>query len=83
MPLTTTQCVFCAEVLAPVDRIASIRVLSHERGQRYLGAHAHCLQKTACAEGAKLIDLDDVPPGLDHFLTMASGGPLISRGDAE
>jgi uncharacterized protein with FMN-binding domain len=70
MSFKQTQCVFCAEFLVAEDRIASIKVLSHKVGQRYLGAHAHCLQKNVCAEGAQLVDLDDVPPGLDHFLTL-------------
>jgi len=65
-----TVCVFCTEELAPDDRVACIKLLSHASGQRYFGAHAGCLQKVVRVETAPLIDLADVPPGLDHFLTL-------------
>ena len=69
-----TVCVFCTEGLASDDRIASIKVLSHAHGERYLGAHVICLQKSVRAESAAFIDLDDVPPGLDHFLMLREVG---------
>jgi hypothetical protein len=73
---TTTHrdptCAFCAGVLAAADCIASIRLLSHARGQRSFGAHVKCLQRAVRPELARLLDLDDVPPGLDHFLTVSA-----------
>jgi hypothetical protein len=63
-------CAFCAQVLAPDDCVASIRLLSHARGHRYFGAHARCLQLAMRPEIARLVDLADVPPGLDHFLAL-------------
>ena len=63
-------CAFCAEALAASDCVASIRLLSHTRGERYFGAHARCLQRVVRPEIARVLDLDDVPPGLDHFLML-------------
>ena len=63
-------CAFCAQVLAPDDCVASIRLPSHAHGQRYFGAHARCWQRAVRPEIARLIDLADVPPGLDHFLML-------------
>lgn len=63
-------CSFCAELMAPDDRVASIRVLSHSRDYRYLGAHVECLQKVVHPEIVHLIDVADVPPGVDHFLAL-------------
>jgi len=65
-------CVFCTEVLASDDCVASIRIASHARGQRYLGAHVQCLKRVSRPELAALIDLGDVPAGLDHFLMLPS-----------
>jgi hypothetical protein len=67
-------CMFCTDGLASDDRIASIKVLSYAHGERYLGAHVICLQKTVRAEHAGFIDLDDVPPGMDHFLMLGEAG---------
>ena len=63
-------CAFCGHALAPNDRVASIRVPSHTRGFRYFGAHAECCRQAVRPDCAQLIDLADVPPGLDHFLTL-------------
>ena len=63
-------CSFCAEIMAGDDRVASIKVLSHTRDVRFFGAHVECLQKVAHPEIARLIDLADVPPGVDHFLAL-------------
>ena len=63
-------CAFCAGVLAAADCVASIRLLSRARGQQYFGAHVKCLQRVVRPELGRLLDLDDVPPGLDHFLTV-------------
>ena len=63
-------CVFCARGLAPADCIVSIRVPSHTLGQKYFGAHARCLREAFPPDSVRLIDLDDVPPGLDHFLAL-------------
>lgn len=63
-------CVFCGHALAPNDRVASIRVPSHARGLRYFGAHAQCWRQAVRPELAELVELDDVPPGLDHFLVL-------------
>ena len=63
-------CSFCAEIMAGDDRVASIRVLSHTRDVRFFGAHVECLQKVVHPEIARLIDLSDVPPGVDHFLAL-------------
>jgi len=63
-------CVFCGQGLAPDDRVASIRLLSHTHGLRHFGAHARCCQQAVRPEIARMIDLADVPPGLDHFLTL-------------
>jgi len=65
-------CAFCAAVLAADDRVASIRLLSHSRGQQFFGAHAKCLQRVVRPEVAQLVDLADVPPGLDHFVALGS-----------
>ena len=64
------DCAFCAEVLAPDDCVATIRLPSHTHGQRFFGAHARCWQHAVRPEIARLIDLADVPPGLDHFLML-------------
>jgi hypothetical protein len=56
--------------MAGDDRVASIRVLSHTRDFRFFGAHVECLQKVVHPEIARLIDLTDVPPGVDHFLAL-------------
>ena len=64
------DCAFCAEVLAPDDCVATIRLPSHTHGQRFFGAHALCWQRAVRPEIARLIDLADVPPGLDHFLML-------------
>jgi hypothetical protein len=64
------DCAFCGEAIAPDDCVASVKLLSHTHGQRYFGAHARCWQKAVRPEIARLIDLADVPPGLDHFLTL-------------
>jgi hypothetical protein len=64
------DCAFCGQVLAPDDCVASIRLPSHTHGQRYFGAHARCWQQAVRPEIARLIDLADVPPGLDHFLAL-------------
>jgi len=63
-------CAFCGHPLAPNDRVASIRVPSHTRGFRHFGAHAQCCQQAVHPDLALLIDLADVPPGLDHFLLL-------------
>ena len=63
-------CAFCGRALAANDRVASIRVPSHTRGFRYFGAHAECCRKVVRPELAALMDLADVPPGLDHFLAL-------------
>jgi hypothetical protein len=63
-------CVFCAQVLAPADCVASIRLLSRTRGDRYFGAHIRCFRQAVRPEIAHLVDLADVPPGLDHFLAL-------------
>ena len=63
-------CAFCGHALAPNDRVASIRVPSHTRGFRYFGAHADCCRKAVRPELAQVMDLGDVPPGLDHFLML-------------
>ena len=63
-------CAFCGHALAPNDRVASIRVPSHARGFRYFGAHAQCCRQAVHPDLAGLIDLADVPPGLDHFLIL-------------
>jgi hypothetical protein len=63
-------CAFCAQGLAPDDCVASIRLPSHTRGHRYFGAHARCWQQAVRPDIARLIDLADVPPGLDHFLAL-------------
>ena len=63
-------CAFCGHALAPNDRVASIRVPSHTRGVRYFGAHAQCCRQAVRLELAGLMDLADVPPGLDHFLVL-------------
>jgi hypothetical protein len=65
-------CAFCTQALAPDDCVASIRLLSHTHGHRYFGAHARCLQLAVRPEIAQLVDLADVPPGLDHFLALPS-----------
>lgn len=65
-------CAFCAEILIGDDTIASIRLLSRSHGQRYFGAHVRCLRDHAHPEIARLVDLDDVPPGLDHLLPLAA-----------
>jgi len=64
------DCAFCAQVLAPDDCVASIRLSSHAHGHRYFGAHARCWQQAVRPEIAQLMDLADVPAGLDHFLTL-------------
>jgi len=64
------MCAFCGEALAPDDRVASIRMLSHAHDCRYLGAHVECLMKTVQARFAQQIDLTDIPPGVDHFLAL-------------
>ena len=64
------DCAFCGQRLAPDDCVASIRLPSHTHGHRYFGAHARCWQQAARPEIARLIDLADVPPGLDHFLVL-------------
>jgi len=63
-------CAFCGHALAPNDRVASIKVPSHSRGFRYFGAHAQCCRQAVRPELAELMDLADVPPGLDHFLML-------------
>ena len=63
-------CSFCAQIMVADDRVASIRVLSHTRDFRFLGAHVECLQRVVHPEIARLIDLADVPPGVDHFLAL-------------
>ena len=63
-------CVFCAQVLAPADCVASIRLLSRTRGDRHFGAHIRCFRQAVRPEIANLVDLADVPPGLDHFLAL-------------
>ena len=63
-------CAFCGHALAPNDRVASIRVPSHTRGFRYFGAHAQCCRQAVRPDLAELMDLADVPPGLDHFLVL-------------
>ena len=63
-------CAFCGHALAPNDCVASIRVPSHTRGFRYFGAHAQCCRQAVRPELAELMDLADVPPGLDHFLLL-------------
>ena len=63
-------CAFCGHALAPNDRVASIRVPSHARGFRYFGAHAECCRQAVRPELAALLDVADVPPGLDHFLLL-------------
>ena len=63
-------CAFCGHVLAPNDRVASIRVPSHTHGFRYFGAHAECCRHAVRPELAERMDLADVPPGLGHFLTL-------------
>lgn len=65
-----SDCVFCGRVLAPADCVASIRLLSHARGQQFFGAHVGCLQRAVRPEVAALVDPDDVPPGLDHYLGL-------------
>jgi hypothetical protein len=64
------ECVFCAHVLAADDCVASIKVLSHARGSRYFGAHVGCFRKVVRPEVAALVEMADVPPGLDHFLML-------------
>ena len=39
-------------------------------GFRYFGAHAQCCRQAVRPDLAELIDLADVPPGLDHFLVL-------------
>ena len=51
------DCAFCAQVLAPNDCVASIRLPSHTHGQRYFGAHAECWQQAVRPDIARLIDL--------------------------
>lgn len=63
-------CTFCGEVLQPHDCIASIRLLSRAHGERHFGAHVQCFQRAVRPEVGPVIDLTDVPPGLDHFLTL-------------
>ena len=63
-------CAFCGHALAPNDRVASIRVPSHARGLRHFGAHVECCQQAVRPELAELMDLADVPPGLDHYLVL-------------
>lgn len=64
------ECVFCAQVLAPDDCVASIRLLSRTHGQRHFGAHVRCFQRVARPEIAQFLELADVPPGLDHFVAL-------------
>lgn len=64
------SCAFCGHALAPADRVASIRVPSHARGFRYFGAHAACCRQAIRPELAELLDLADIPPGLDHFVAL-------------
>jgi hypothetical protein len=64
------ECVFCAHVLAADDCVASIKVLSHLHGSRYFGAHVECLRRVVRPEVARLVEMTDVPPGLDHFLML-------------
>jgi hypothetical protein len=63
-------CVFCGHGLAPGDCVASIRLPSHTHGLRHFGAHARCWRQAVRPDIARLIDLADVPPGLDHFLAL-------------
>jgi len=63
-------CSFCANALAPDDRVASIKLLSHAHGFLYFGAHVQCLQQAVQSQFAQQIDLADVPAGIDHFLTL-------------
>jgi hypothetical protein len=63
-------CVFCGHTLAPNDCVASIRLPSHTHGFRYFGAHARCCRQAVRPEVAQLMDLADVPPGLDHFVAL-------------
>ena len=63
-------CAFCGHALAPNDRVASIRVPSHARGVRYFGAHVQCCRQAVHPDFAQLMNLADVPPGLDHFLLL-------------
>ena len=65
-------CAFCAGVLHGDDTMASIRLLSRAHGQRYFGVHLRCLQEVMRPEIAQLIDLSDVPSGLDHMLPLSS-----------
>src|SRR3954470_6216071 len=62
-------CALCAQPLASDDCIATIRLPSHAHGHRYFGAHVRCWRQAVRPEIAEFIDLADVPPGLDHFLT--------------
>ena len=66
------ECVFCAQILAADDHVASIKVLSHTRGSRYFGAHVSCLKEVVRPDVSDLLDLVDVPPGLDHFLMISA-----------
>lgn len=65
-------CAFCAGILVGDDTVASIRLLSHSHGQRYFGAHVRCLRDHVHPEIARLVNLDDVPAGLDHLLPLAA-----------
>jgi len=63
-------CAFCGEELASDECIASIRIASRVHGQRFFAAHVECFKRTIRAESANLIDLSDVPAGMDHFLML-------------
>ena len=65
-------CAFCGHALAPNDRVASIRVPSHAHGFRYFGAHAECCRQAVRPDLAELLDIADVPPGLDHFVALSA-----------
>ena len=67
---TELGCAFCGELLESDECIASIRIASRAHGQRYFAAHVLCLKRTIRPESANLIDLADVPTGMDHFLTL-------------
>jgi len=67
---TELGCAFCGELLESDECIASIRIASHANGQRYFAAHVECVKRSIRPESAKLIDLADVPAGMDHFLML-------------